>query len=721
MFTALVIFVISAALVGGLITYSLHYPRFLSRADSHRFAHRDVKVLVGSMSLEEKLDQLSGDLSILRFQGRYAINLLAGRGAPHIYAGRNERLGIPPLTFTDGPRGVNVGVGRTCFPVTMCRGASWDPDLERRIGEAMGREIRAIDANYSGAVCVNLLRHPGWGRAQETYGEDPWLLGIMGTALTRGIQAHNVMACAKHFALNSIENSRFYVDVQVDERTLREVYLPHFKRIVQEGQVASVMSAYNRVRGEFCGHNRELLTDILRTDWGFEGFVTSDWIHGVRNGVAAINAGLDVEMPARYRFKGLADAVAAGAVSTETVDASVERVLRTRMRFATAEDPEPYPPDVIACDAHIALAREAAEAGMVLLENDDLLPLKIGNIGVFGHLAAVENTGDHGSSAVLAPHVITPLEGIRTHVVAKGGTVRFNNGISPYEASKTARMCDAAVVVVGLSAQDEGEYFVLSPDERGDAKQIPWFGGGGDRTRLGLRRSDLALIAAVAEVNPNTVVVLVGGSAILVGPWAEEVRAVLCAFYGGMQGGTALARVLFGEVSPSGKLPFTIPKYAKDLPLFEPFAQTAFYGRYHGYTLFEKHDLPVAYPFGHGLSYTAFEFRDLEVSGDGILRVAATVVNTGDRPGSEVAQLYVGFPESAVDRAPFLLRGFEKIHLEPAESKRVTFEVTAADLAWYDADHGVWRQEYVRYDVRVGGSSRGGIEGSCALTPTEGA
>ncbi len=715
MLTALFILIAIVVVIAGLVAYALNYPRYDSRAAP---GIGSVEYLVGCMTTDEKLEQLSGDLPSLRFQLRYAANVFSGRGAPHVYAGQNTRLGIPPLVFTDGPRGVAVGTGATCFPVTMCRGASWDPDLERRIGEAMGRETRAIDANYSAAVCVNLLRHPGWGRAQETYGEDPYHLGVMGTALTKGIQAHNVMACVKHFALNSIENSRFYVDVEVDERALREVYLPHFKRIVQEGEVASVMSAYNRVRGEFCGQNRELLTQILRQEWGFQGFVSSDWVHGVRDGIASVEAGLDVEMPCKQHYGApLRDAVHSGTIALATIDESVSRVLRTRMRVATAEEAQPYGPHLLACAEHVELAQEAAEAGTVLLKNDGTLPLQPGNIGVFGHLATLETTGDHGSSAVQAPYVITPLEGIRCLVEKRGGTVRHDDGASPFEAAKLAKKCDAAVIVVGLSAEDEGEYFVLRPDEYGEARQLTWIGGGGDRFDLGLRPTDIALIRAVTEVNQRTVVVLVGGSAILVGDWGDWVQGVLAAFYGGMAGGTALARILFGEVNPSGKLPFTIPKDPKDLPPFDPFARQARYDRYHGYTLFEKRDLPVAYAFGHGLSYTTFAYSELTVCFDEILRVSVRIANTGDRAGAEVVQVYIGFPESAVDRPTKLLRGFEKIDLQAAESRTLTFEIPAEELAYYDTEAREWCVEHVTHSVSVGGSSQTSLHASCAIIP----
>jgi beta-glucosidase len=706
-----------------LVVAAIRYPRFEVRAQARRFppvrseadAERLASQLLSEMSLGEKLDQLSGDLPLRRFGLRFAVGLLTRFGIPHIYSGRNTRLGIPPLSFSDGPRGVNVGRGRTDFPVTMARGASWDPALERRVGEAMGRELRAIGANYSGAVCVNLLRHPGWGRAQETYGEDSHHLGVMGTALTRGIQAHNVMACVKHFALNSIECSRFYVDVSVDERRLREVYLPHFKRIIQEGGAASVMSAYNRFRGEFCGHSRLLLTEILREEWGFTGFVTSDWIHGVRDGVAGLRAGMDVEMPARRRYgRPLAKALSGGRLSQEFVDRSVQRVLATRMRFALAPDSEEYPPSLVGGPEHAGLAREVAEQSAVLLKNEGVLPFEPAatkRLAVIGRLATLANTGDRGSSQVHAPYVVTPAQGLSSYLGERGGEVLLHDGRDPTSAAELAAAADAVVIVVGYTAEDEGEYFVLNPNRRGKAWRPSFFGGEGDRTDLGLRPADQELLAAVGSVNPRTVVVLVVGSAVSVAGWGERVPAILLPFYSGMEGGTALARLLFGEVSPSGKLPFTLPVDPADLPPFDPFAETADYADDHGYLRFDKQDLPVAYPFGHGLSYSRFSWSDLvvetsEIGPEETLRLSVTLQNDGPCAAAEVLQLYLGFPESSVERPVQLLRGFEKVFLAPGESRRLAFALPPSELACYDPEARRWWVERVRYSLFVGNSSR---------------
>lgn len=676
-----------------------------------------VERLLVQMTLDDKLEQLSGDVGPRRFMWQYGLRLVAGRGAPLVYAGRHARLGIPPLGFADGPRGVAVGQGRTCFPVTLARGASWDRALEERIGEAMARELRAIGANYSAAVCVNVLRHPGWGRAQETYGEDPYHLGQLGVALTRGLQRHNVMACVKHFALNSIECSRFYVDVAVDERTLREVYLPAFRAVVQQGGAASVMSAYNKVRGEHCGHARWLLTDILRHDWGFTGFVSSDWIHGIHDGAAALRAGMDVEMPSRRHFgPGLRRAVERGEVPVEQVDAAVRRVLRTRLRFATAPDPEPYPIAAVGGPAHAALAREAAEASAVLVRNDGLLPLpaSVTRLAVIGRLASLPSTGDRGSSAVRPPHVITPRAGLREYLRARGGQLVRPVRPGLEAAVEAARQAEVAVVVVGLSHHDEGEYLVWDPQARADARRMPLFGGPGDRVELGLRPRDVALVRATVRANPRTVVVVMG-SAVAPWGWLEEPAAVLYTFYPGMEGGRALARLLFGDVSPSGKLPFAIPAAPWDLPPFDPRAEHVEYGPRHGYTKLDAEGRPALLPFGYGLSYTTFVIDQLRVitptlrRGDP-LRVEVRVRNTGSRAGAEVVQLYLGVPGSAYERPVKLLRGFEKVWLEPQEIRRVTFEIPAQGLAYWDEREHAWRVEATTHEVYVGNSAKTAME-----------
>jgi beta-glucosidase len=401
------------------------------------------------MTLDEKLGCLEGDIDA--WPG--LMDMVSGGYHRRTFpAARVERLGLPGIEFSDGPRGCVVGE-KTAFPVSMARGAAWDVELEERIGEAIGAELRTVGANFYGGVCVNLLRHPGWGRAQETYGEDPHHVGRMGAALMRGSRQH-VMACVKHFAVNSMENARFKVDVIADERALHEVYLPHFRYIVEQG-VASVMSAYNSLNGTFCGDNTELLTTILRDEWGFEGFVISDFIFGLRDAALSVKAGLDIEMPFRQqRTMHLRNDLATGKLTEADIDVAVERIVRGQLAYLAVERP-PVDPSRVCSPAHLALAREAATKSIVLLRNEGpLLPLdaaKLKRVAVIGRLAAVPNLGDGGSSDVIVPSCITPLDGLRAALP----NAEFIHHDHDADAAVDA---DVAIVVVGYTSRDEGEY-----------------------------------------------------------------------------------------------------------------------------------------------------------------------------------------------------------------------------------------------------------------------
>jgi beta-glucosidase len=532
----------------------------------------------------------------------------------------------------------------------------------------------------------------------------------MGVALLQGVQAHGVMACAKHFAVNSIENSRFYVDVEIDERPLQEVYLPHFKKCVEAG-VASVMSAYNRVRGEYCGQSEYLLTRILRGEWGFQGFVSSDWVWGIHETDAAIAAGMDLEMPrAKYYGRRLIEAVRSGRVSESMVDRSVLAVLRTKLAYAARPDTLTYDGRWTVCREHVELAREAAEKSFVLLKNEGAtLPLdrdEIGKIAVIGKLAAAANLGDHGSSRVSPPYAVTLLEGVQSHLhgVAEVG---FADGSDLVQAKALAEGADAVLLVVGYEHSDEGENLKSNRTPGGDRK----VGQGGDRLELALKPEEVELIAQIAPLNAKTVVSLIGGSAITMEEWKERVPAILMAWYPGMEGGHAWARVLFGERSPSGKLPFTIPADASQLPHFDAFATSVRYEAFHGYTLMDRTGQEPAFPFGFGLSYTRFEYGTPELSKseidpEGSLSVRVRVRNAGDRPGEEVVQLYVGFENSAVEQPRKLLRDFQKIFLEPGEEATACLSVHGRDLARFDPQEQRWEVEAMTYTVYVGSSSR---------------
>lgn len=656
-----------------------------------------VTEVMSEMTLEQKVNQMSADYTpaVIQFvPDRY-------NSEPY-YAGEDMELDIPAVRFTDGPSGVVLGYHSTAFPVSMARAASFDPELEKRVGDVIGIETRSGGANFFAGVCINLLRHPGWGRAQETYGEDPYLLGIMGSALTKGVQNH-AMACVKHFAANSIENARFMVSVEMDERALRELYLPHFKMCVDAG-AASIMSAYNRVRGEWCGHNKYLLTDILKNEWGFEGFVMSDFIFGIRGTVDAANAGLDVEMHAT-QFYGhrLVDAVRAGEVPEAQVDDAVRRILRQKIRFAGVGSPEKYNRSRMGCAEHAELSLEVARKSAVLLKNDHVLPLdrtKVKKVLVAGDLARTGAIGDSkGSSAVFPPYVVTALEGIQKAAGEKV-QVEFARGVVEDELRQRGKDFDAVIVYVGLTHLNEGEYFPSSADAP----------VGGDRLDLGLTYKEVGMIEAAAEGNENTIVVLQGGSAIQVEPWKDKVKGIIMQWYSGMEGGTALGEILFGDVNPSGKLPVTIHAKPQQLPYFGLHLETVDYDLYHGYFAADKFQQEVSYPFGYGLSYTKYQYSNIRLASDSIAKdgtvsITVDVTNTGERAGEEIVEAYVGCLKSEVDRHVKDLKGFRKVHLMPGETKTVTIDVDAENLAYYHEDKKEWVVEATDYMAYIGASS----------------
>jgi len=675
----------------------------MSNEKASNVREREVRIeeLLAELSLDEKIAMLSGHgfmQQIAEDGGRYCAQPY------HIGAG-NERLGIPGLYFNDGPRGVGMG-SSTCFPVPMARGASFDVELEQRVGDAIGRELRAHGCNLFGGVCINLLRHPAWGRAQETYGEDPFLLGEMGAALVRGVQHHNIVATPKHFACNSMENARFNVDVQIEESVLREVYLPHFKRCIEEG-AGAVMSAYNKLNGDYCGHNAVLLTRILKDEWGFDGYVYSDFVLGCR-GPDACAAGLDVEAPDTIHYgEKLAAAVAAGEVPGERIDDAVRRVLRSLFRTLAAADPETYAPSAIACARHVALAREAASKSIVLLRNEDVLPLKPASarrLLVLGALADCENLGDHGSSRVFPPAVVTPLAGLQSGC-PEGCEIVYDEGVDLSSVSLLAADADVVLVVAGYTHRDEGEFI---PAEMVASEGDTSTSIGGDRLDLTLGAEQEALIAAAAAANPRTIVAVMAGSAVLMEAWRERVAGILMLWYPGMEGGSALADVLFGRVNPSGKLPFSIAKNADDLPFFDRDAAAIEYDRWHGYTKLEREGVVPAFPFGFGLSYTSFSCSApvavVDEAGD-VVELRFEVSNTGERDGAAVVQVYGGRIEAGPDRPLKQLCGFTRLEVPAGGLASAQLQVQLRDVARWDTAERCWRLDAGPWRFSLGGSS----------------
>lgn len=681
---------------------------FAAAVDTVRRGEQDldsaVTDLIGRLTDDELLWLLDGDLTIL---GGLR-DMSQGYNRVPFPAGRIDRLGIPGIRFTDGPRGVAVGAS-TAFPVAIARAAGWDPALERSVADAIGAEASAQGANLWAGICVNLAYAPGWGRAQEAYGEDPLLLGALGAAAVDGANPW-VMSCVKHFALNSMEEVRFRVDVRVSEDVLREVYLPHFRTVVEAG-VDSVMSAYNSVNGTWAGQNRHLLTEILREDWEFRGFVMTDFIWGLRDPVGSVAAGQDLEMPFRQqRAATLATALADGRLKRPDAERAAARQLSAQIRFALRARSAPEPA-VVASAAHRQLAREAARLGAVLLRNQGVagrpaLPLAEGDVSrvaLLGPLADQHNQGDVGSSMVRPPFSVSILDALRKRL---GSKLIHLPAADPAAAAAVARDADAAIVVVGLSSKDEGESMigVDTPTTQligGIARLRPVAAAmvriaarvarkksfGGDRRDLRLPAGDVALINAVAAVNARTVVVVIGGGTVVMTPWDAEVAAVLMAWYPGMEGGHAVADVLLGDAEPGGRLPVAIPHRQGDLPQVDWDASTVAYDRWWGQRKLDRDGVNAAYPFGFGLGYTTFVMAGLEVGQlDGEKFTAAvTVTNTGDRDGRHVVQIYAIRPADT-GRPVHHLVGFQAVQLVAGASTRITVDCSARPLQRWTAD-----------------------------------
>jgi beta-glucosidase len=686
--------------------------------------------LLGRMTLEEKVAMLSG--------------------SGWMESQPNQRLGIPSIKMADGPMGVRSWAGSsaltsapgstvlkvtsTAFPAGVAMAATWDTDLLRREGQAIGQEVKALGRDMILGPTVNMNRVPFWGRNFESYGEDPYLAARLGVAYIQGVQGEGVIATVKHFAANNQEYERHRIDVKIDERTLQEIYLPAFKAAVQEAGVWSVMSAYNKVNGTYCAENPTLLKDVLQKQWGFKGFVVSDW-GSTYSTAATVNAGMDLEMPGgepmqawlktdRPRASGnsggwlvgekVLPEVAAGRITTATIDDNVSRILR--VLFATGQFDHPHTAGAeLDTPAQRALARTAAAEGIVLLKNaDDLLPLHLSTIrslAVIGPNAAVARTGGGGSSLVRPNYAVAPLDGIRERA---GSNVQVSYALgtsmeledpsqdtpgarlqSLNEAVALAAKADAAIVIVGRFPKLESEGF--------------------DIKSLGLPVGQDDLIAAVAKVNKNTIVVINTGAPIAMSGWSGQVPAILDMWYGGQEGGHAIADVLFGDVNPSGRLPVSFVKAWKDSPAYGHYPGESLQvgyeeGIYIGYRYFDKYNMEPWYPFGYGLSYTKFDYSDLKIpsrvkSGQAV-EVSLRLRNSGTRAGAEVVELYVHDGHSGVDRPFQELKGFRRVELGPGETKSVTFSLDRSAMAYYSAARKDWVAEPGQFDVLVGASSR---------------
>ncbi|PWW24997.1 beta-glucosidase [Geodermatophilus normandii] len=615
-----------------------------------------------------------------------------------------EAAGLPSVVLTDGPHGVRrqegdfdrIGLLRsvpaTCFPPAVGVGSSWDPDVAERVGAAVGREARALGVPVVLGPGVNVKRSPLGGRNFEYYSEDPLLTGVLGAAHVRGQQAAGAGASVKHFAANNQETQRMQVSADVDERTLREIYLPAFERIVTEARPATVMCAYNKVNGVYASQNHWLLTEVLREQWGFEGVVVSDW-GAVDDRVAALRAGLDLQMPgdAGAGNRLVVEAVRSGELDEEFVDRSARRV-------AALADLVAEPAGAFDVDAHHALARELAAQCAVLLKNDGaVLPLAPGTrVAVVGEFARTPRYQGGGSSHVNATRVDDALTALREALPA----VSFAPGFSldgpgdslREEAVALARDADVTVVFAGLAEDDESEGF--------------------DRATIDLPAVQVELIRAVAAASARTVVVLSSGGIVSLEGWHDDVDAVLAGFLLGQAGGSALADLLTGAVSPSGRLAESIPLRLEDNPSFLDFPGEQGHVRYGegvmvGYRHYTTVGRPVRYPFGHGLGYTTVDTSGLRVTatGDDTALVSVTVTNTGERAGRHVVQVYVATTAGPVRRPARELRAFTKVALEPGESRTVELELDRRAFAYWDVREGGWVVAPGEYTVQVGASA----------------
>ncbi len=643
-----------------------------------------VEKILADMSLEERCAQMHG-ISETLVDDFYQ-------------TASNKRLGIPGFKIPDGgPRGVRIGINEgkaaTVFPVGMARGASWNPFLEEKVGEAIAVEARAFGGQMILGPMITVLRHPGWGRAQETYGEDTKHIGIMGSSYISGAQKH-VMAVAKAFAMNSVDNLRWGIDVVADERTLREVYLPHYKMAVQAG-TAGIMSAYNSVNGDWMGENNHLLRDILKEEWGFDGFVISDWGFGCRDTKGCGEGGLDIEMPqSKFFGRPMVRMIEEGFLDKSIPEEAARRIIRKKIEFGLMDNWEKYDESLISSPQHLEIALKAAEESIVLLKNNSkILPLnreKTKKIALVGKLAFEGNLGDHGSSYVTPTSVVTPYAGI---VEAGQGVeiLPFSDNILDSSQLKMVAESDVAVVVAGLTWEDEGEFV---------------FDYGGDRFELGLSSEHVEMINQIVKIQPNTIVILEGGSAITMSEWIDKVPALLMAWYPGQMGGKAIGEILFGDINPSAKLPLTIPETDLQLPEFTISKRHLEYGFFHGYRLFQHENITPQFPFGFGLSYTDFEIKNLEIIEEiDKIKVSVNVTNLGKKEGAEVVQIYIGVPDSEIERAPIELKGFNKVFLKPKETKIVDILLSYEDFAYYSELAESFEIEDASYKIYAGNSS----------------
>lgn len=620
-----------------------------------------------------------------------------------------ERLGIPELIVSDGPHGLrrvldldslaSDSLPATCFPTASCLASTWDVDLIHELGEALAEECVALNVDVLLGPGVNMKRSPLGGRNFEYFSEDPYLAGEMAVSIINGIQSRGVGTSLKHYAANNQEFQRFSISADVDERTLHEIYLPAFEKAVKKAKPWTVMCSYNKVNGIFASEHHYLLTDILKNEWGFEGFVVSDW-GAVRDRVAALNGGLDLEMPGPQdrRVRAVVDAVRSGTLDEATLNESVRRILT--IVFRAKETPKNGTFDV---DAHHELAHKIASEGMVLLKNNGLLPLKgQQHIAVIGRAAEHAHFQGGGSSHINPTKVAVPFKELQAQ--AANAELTYAEGY-PTDNSFRQDLIDQAVSLA--QAADVAVLYIALPTFKESE--------GYDRQDLDLTEQQVALIKSVSKIQSNTVVVLNNGAPVVMGEWLEGVAAVLEGWMMGQAGGAAIADVLFGKVNPSGKLAETFPSRLSDTPAYLNWPGGAGEVRYGeglfiGYRYYDARNVSVLFPFGHGLSYTTFSYSDARVSAKGFkdvdgVTVTVDVTNTGSLAGKEIIQVYVHDQQSGLVRPEKELKGFAKVELQPGETRSVSIPLDFRAFAYYHPDYKQWITEDGEFDILIGASA----------------
>ncbi|MDD4429808.1 MAG: glycoside hydrolase family 3 C-terminal domain-containing protein [Bacteroidales bacterium] len=672
---------------------------------------KKIRSLISKMSLEEKVSLLHGNSKF--------------------YVEAIPRLGIPELALSDGPHGVRAEINRdnwnyagwtndssTYFPTGTALAASWNPELARLRGEVLGEEARYRGKDILLGPGVNIIRSPLCGRNFEYMSEDPYLVAQMTTAYIQGLQSRDVAACVKHYIANNQETDRATVDVNMSDRALHEIYLPAFKAAVQEAGTYSIMTAYNKFRGFWCAENPYLLDSLMRRELGFEGIFVSDW-NGTHSTLSSAKAGLDLEMGTdkpynEYYFaQPLIDAVRNGELPGSLIDQKVAGVLRLMMKLKIFDPTKRFVGSMNTPEHQQATYRSAAESIVLLKNENNILPLDpahVKSLAVIGDNATRKQSFGGQSSEIKALYEVTPLEGLKNRAEAQF-EIRFAQGYQKSrqasnkpdwelinEAAALAAQCDVAVVMAGLNHDYDTE--------------------SRDKPDLVLPYGQLELIRAVSKANPKTIVVIIAGSAVDMAGFNYRVPGLLWAWYNGMEGGNALADVLLGKVNPSGKMPFSLPVC---LDQSNAHALGEFPGRdqqvdyfddiFVGYRWFDTYDIAPLYPFGHGLSYTRFEYSELSVDKeewnmDEKLRLSMVLSNTGRCDGAEVVQLYVSDPESELPRPQKELKAFQKVFLKAGERRELVFELALSDLAYYNDSKKEWLLEPGAIKCLLGSSSR---------------